>query len=92
MSAALRARLRKLGFNVLASEDHAAPGVITLTLPEETDSGEVSRKLEKAGFLLSAHSEYLRRRNWIQICLMGECRQEDIDTLVTRLQRMGLTS
>jgi aspartate aminotransferase-like enzyme len=91
-SAVLRARLRKLGFNILAAEEHAAPAVITLVLPEGTDSGEVSRKLEKAGYLLSAHSEYLRRRNWLQICLMGECRQEDVDLLLTRLQRMGLTS
>ena len=90
-SAALRGRLRKLGFNILAAEPCAAPGVVTLVLPREVDSGEIGRKLEKAGFLLSAHSEYLRSRNWIQICLMGEFKPESLDALVARLQRMGLT-
>lgn len=91
-SAALRARLRKLGFHVLAPEPHSAPGVVTLVLPPEVDSGEIGRKLEKAGYLLSAHSEYLRRRNWIQICLMGEFSHESLDALVGRLQRLDLAS
>ncbi len=91
-SCTLRARLRKHGFNVLAADEHAAPGVITLALPSDLDSGEISRKLEKAGYLLSAHSEYLRRRNWIQVCLLGEFSRDALDALVARLQRMGLAA
>ena len=72
----LCARLRELGFAVVAPPEHAAPAVLTLALPDDTRSEMVGDWLEEAGFLLSYKSEYLIRRNWIQICLMGECSWE----------------
>ena len=41
--------------------------------------------MEELGFLLSYRSEYLRRRNWIQLCLMGECRRRDMIVMLERL-------
>ena len=45
-------------------------------------------RMQEAGYLLSYNSEYLRRRNWIQICLMGECTREKVVSLVNALNRV----
>jgi predicted DNA-binding protein (MmcQ/YjbR family) len=37
--------------------------------------------------MLSYNSDYLRRRNWIQICLMGEYSNDKIEALLTWLSR-----
>ena len=67
----LRANLRKLGLGVVASEADAAPGIVTVALPAATESQEVATTLSAEGIQISWRSSYLRRRNWIQICLMG---------------------
>ncbi|HVE71119.1 MAG TPA: GNAT family N-acetyltransferase [Thermoanaerobaculia bacterium] len=68
----LRARLP----NVLPGN---APHVITLTV---RDSARAAAELERAGFLVSWASGYLRERNWIQVCLMGEVPREALPALV----------
>ena len=87
VSIRLRARLRELGFRLIATQAEAMPGVVTITLPPEQNSSDFGQKLQKAGFLLSYNSDYLRRRNWIQICLMGEYSKEKIEALLTWLSR-----
>jgi aspartate aminotransferase-like enzyme len=75
----LRARLTLLGFSIVAGDDsqrRAAPGVVTIALPNTLDSAAVGAELEEQGFLLSVNSQYLLERNWIQICLMGETSRE----------------
>jgi predicted DNA-binding protein (MmcQ/YjbR family) len=37
--------------------------------------------------MLSYNSDYLRRRNWIQICLMGEYSNDKIEALLAWLSR-----
>jgi aspartate aminotransferase-like enzyme len=66
----LRSQLRDMGFELVGSDDHTAPSVITIALPDRIDSAELGERLDAAGYLLSYRSEYLLRRNWIQICLM----------------------
>jgi len=68
----LRAKIREIGFQIVAPDAHASPAVITVALPTEISSKSVGWQLQKAGYLLSYKSEYLLRRNWIQVCLMGE--------------------
>jgi len=85
----LRPKLRELGFRILAPDAHASPAVITLALPEGLNSGKVGDQLQSAGFLLSYQSEYLRRRNWIQICLMGDCSRQGLVALLTELRKVG---
>jgi aspartate aminotransferase-like enzyme len=87
VSTRLRARLRELGFQLLAPDGQAVPGVVTIVLPPEQNSSDFGQKLQKAGFLLSYNSDYLRRRNWIQICLMGDYSKEKIEALLTWLSR-----
>jgi len=46
--------------------------------PEGTSAIRMGDRLESAGYLLSYRSEYLMKRNFIQICLMGECSKEQV--------------
>jgi aspartate aminotransferase-like enzyme len=77
----LRAKIREAGFQIVAPDAHASPAVITLALPTEISSKSVGWQLQKAGYLLSYKSEYLLRRNWIQVCLMGEWTQDHLRAL-----------
>ncbi len=85
----LRGQLRGAGFQVVASDAVSSPAVVTIALPREVSAKMVGDKLHQAGYLLSYASEYLMRRNWIQICLMGECSR---DTLQRVIDQMGKLS
>ena len=86
-SAWLRGRLRQLGLNLVTPDTDALPGVVTVACPAGQSGLEVAQRLEQAGFLLSCNSDYLRQRNWIQICLMGEYSREKLDGLLACLAR-----
>lgn len=77
----LRGHLRELGLQIVAPDAHASPAVVSIALPAEINSKSIGLQLKKAGFLLSYNSEYLLKRNWIQICLMGEWSRENLLTL-----------
>ncbi len=89
-SAWLRARLAQLGFELLGSNTRTSPAVVTIALPEHLNSVKLGGLLQESGFLLSCNSEYLRQKNWIQICLMGECSKERLVALLNALKRLGL--
>jgi aspartate aminotransferase-like enzyme len=80
-SARLRAGLRAAGFQVLAPDACASPAVVTIVIPRDIESATVGREFEKRGVLLSSHSGYLVKRNWIQVCLMGEWTEEGLERL-----------
>lgn len=86
LSAWLRPRLRELGLQILAPDDHAAPHVITLALPPTQNAQTIGDQLLEAGFLVSYQSDYLRGRNWLQICLMGECSRNALVALLAELK------
>jgi aspartate aminotransferase-like enzyme len=83
----LRTRLRELDFLLVAPDAHASPAVITIALPSDLSSKAIGGQLKKDGFLLSYQSEYLLKRNWIQICLMGEWSGDVLTTLPDVLAR-----
>ena len=89
LSAWLRPKLRELGFRILAPDAHVSPAVTTLVLPENISSQKVGDELQASGFLLSYQSEYLRHRNWIQICLMGDCSRQGLVALLTELRKVA---
>jgi aspartate aminotransferase-like enzyme len=82
----LRLRLRDLGYRILAPDEHASPAVVTLALPDNLHSKEVGDSLHAHGFLVGYQSDYLRQRNWIQICLMGHCSHAHLELLLQELQ------
>jgi aspartate aminotransferase-like enzyme len=83
----LRGLLREAGFTLLADEGGHSPAVLTIVLPPELSSSAVGNQMQESGFLLSFNSEYLRQRNWIQVCLMGECARDKALALVNVLRR-----
>ncbi|MCX7825752.1 MAG: GNAT family N-acetyltransferase [Verrucomicrobiae bacterium] len=87
-SAWLRARLCEAGCDLIGSDAGLCPAVTTWALPKEMSAARVGSELERAGFLLSWRSEYLRRRNWIQISLMGAWTRRDLERLVNSVQQL----
>lgn len=87
VSVRLRARLRKIGFQLVTPDEETVPGVVTMALPTDQNSSHFGQKLQKAGFLLSYNSDYLRKHNWIQICLMGAYSNEKLEALQVWLEQ-----
>ncbi|HYN22712.1 MAG TPA: GNAT family N-acetyltransferase [Thermoanaerobaculia bacterium] len=92
LAAWLRAGLRERGLRILAPDDYASPAVTTIMLPPEAPAHRVARALEARGFQLAYHSSYLRERNWIQICLMGEHTREELAPLLDLLSSSNPSS
>jgi len=84
----LRPRLVELGFELIGGGVQTSPAVVTIALPQELNSAKVGELIQESGYLLSYNSEYLRQRNWIQICFMGDCTKEKLVSLVNALQRV----
>jgi aspartate aminotransferase-like enzyme len=84
----LRPKLRELGFRILAPDHHATPAVVTLLLPDKLSSQSLGDQLQAAGLLISYQSEYLRSRNWIQVCMMGECSRQSLVALLGELRKV----
>ncbi len=87
LSVWLRASLVELGFVLVGQNTRTSPAVITIALPPEMDSVKIGAAMQEAGYLLSYNSEYLRPRNWIQVCLMGEGSCEKVVSLLNTLNR-----
>lgn len=68
----LRDALELNGFRVVARRETASPVVHTLALPDDTPAASMGEALRRNGWFVSFESGYLRDRNWLQLCLMGE--------------------
>jgi aspartate aminotransferase-like enzyme len=88
LSAWLRAQLRELGFELIGDGAATSPAIVTIALPADLDSARIGGLIQEAGYLLSYNSDYLRRKNWIQVCLMGECAKEKVVSLLNALNRV----
>src|SRR5207249_1275247 len=87
LSAWLRPRLTELSFELIGNGGKMSPAVVTFALPQSLGSVELGDRLRESGYLLSYNSEYLRRRNWLQICLMSDCPKEKLVSLMNALNR-----
>jgi len=90
ISAWLRTSLRDLGFRIVGPEANLSPAVITIALPPTMSSESLGSWLEESGYALSYRSEYLLKRNWMQICLMGESSRENIAPLLETLRHCSV--
>jgi aspartate aminotransferase-like enzyme/predicted N-acetyltransferase YhbS len=77
----LRKKLREKKLKILAPDQAAFWPVINLIIPPQMNSELIGDILVKEGFLLSYRSEYLLKRNWIQICLMSDYSAAEIERL-----------
>ena len=89
LSKFLRNSLAELGFQLIGAPNETSPAVVTIALPQEISSGTFGDLIQESGYLISYNSEYLRRKNWIQICLMGECTHEKVVSLLNALKRVS---
>jgi aspartate aminotransferase-like enzyme len=88
LSAGLRQHLAEMGFDLIGNGAQTSPAVITIALPPELNSLKIGEAMQEAGYLLSYNSDYLRRKNWIQICMMGECPREKVVPVANALNRV----
>lgn len=88
LSQFLREQLAEMGLQLVGRQTRTSPAVITIALPEEMNSANIGALIQEAGYLISCNSEYLRRKNWIQICLMGECTREKVVSLLNAVRRV----
>jgi aspartate aminotransferase-like enzyme len=88
LSGFLRGKLREMGFELVGASSETSPAVITIALPPEMNSLKIGGLIQEAGYLLSYNSEYLRKKNWMQICLMGECTREKLVSLLNAMNRV----
>ncbi len=88
LSGWLRTRLHSMGLKLLGAEGQTSPAVVTIVLPRDRNSTQIGGLLRESGFLLSYESDYLRQRNWIQICLMGESSREKLVSLCNAIERI----
>jgi aspartate aminotransferase-like enzyme len=72
---------REAGLNPLAAEAVRFPGAITIPLPRHLNSCMLGDALAHKGWLLSYQSDYLIKRNWIQVCLLGHTEHADLQPL-----------
>lgn len=79
-------RLAGAGIRMISQGQPRNPAVLTLEIPAQTASLEFADRVEAAGYLLSCRSAYLSRRNWVQICLMGEVNAADLDGLCATIE------
>lgn len=84
----LRERFVAGGFDLVGGGTACSPAVVTIALAADQNSNAIGEQLREAGYLVSFQSEYLRRKNWIQVCTMGENRREKLVSLLNALQRV----
>ncbi len=85
MGIQLRTALVNQGFTLAAPN---ATSVLTIMLPETVNSLTIADKLERLGWIVAARSRHLQERNWLQICLLGELRAEELSGLPETLHRL----
>lgn len=77
----LRQTLTQHGIPVLAPRDVASPAVHTIPLPPSVNAQSVGERLRHAGWHVGFESDYLRRHNWLQLCLFGEYSPSSLEAL-----------
>lgn len=86
ISKKVRRMLADEDFHILGGEDYS-PGVITIALNREQCSRQFGDACKSRGILLSYESDYLIKRNWVQVALMGEHNEREVLNAMTMLIR-----
>ncbi|PFA67715.1 aminotransferase [Bacillus sp. AFS015802] len=84
ISRQVREVLKEGGFHLLGDALYS-PGVITIALNREQCSRQFGDACKSKGILLSYESEYLIKRNWVQVALMGSYNERKVLKAMTML-------
>jgi aspartate aminotransferase-like enzyme len=77
----IRSRLTKIGLQPLVSGTDAAPVITTFSPRAQESSLSVVKRCAMAGFLIAGESDYLVKRNLLQIASMGNVQLDQLDPL-----------
>lgn len=83
-----RPRLRALGLAPLVDDAWSTPAVVTVEAPDGLTAAGIGESLARRGLLIAYQSEYLRRRNWLQVSLMGACTSAHLERLLEGFRRV----
>ncbi|WP_419955610.1 aminotransferase class V-fold PLP-dependent enzyme [Neobacillus niacini] len=83
----LKNQLKQFGFTIV-SEQHSSPMILTIELPRSISSALIGEILYNHGYQLHYESDYLQRRNWIQIACIDEYDKADLEKMVHLLNRV----
>ena len=86
-SQTLRAALRSNALPPLAQDAHAAPGIVTVEIPNDVSAADVALAISEQEIQIAYQSGYLQQRNWLQICLMGELDEAALRLLPSALAK-----
>ena len=81
----VRAQLRNLGLEPLASETAASPVVTTFAPPAEEPSADFVARCRSWGFVIGGQSGYLAEQRLVQIATMGAINRADVAPLFEQL-------
>lgn len=84
----LKSKLNEVGLKIITASGYSSPAVITIKIPKKYSSTKIGYELEKKGIFISYNSEYLIKRNWIQICIMGDYSRYSIIQLLEFLKKI----
>jgi aspartate aminotransferase-like enzyme len=83
----LKNQLKQFGFTIV-SEHNSSPIILTIEIPSSLSSVVIGDILFNHGYQLHYESEYLQRRNWIQIACIDHYDTADLEKMANLLNRV----
>ncbi|MEH7272314.1 aminotransferase class V-fold PLP-dependent enzyme [Neobacillus vireti] len=83
----LKKQLKQLDFTIV-SEEHSSPIILTIEVPPSFSSVVIGDILYNHGYQLHYESDYLQRRNWIQIACIDHYETADLEKMTSLLNRV----
>lgn len=83
----LKTQLKQFDFTLI-SEENSSPIILTVEMPATVSSAEIGEILYYHGYQLHYESEYLQRRNWIQIACIDDYKPTDLVKMTNLLKRV----
>ncbi|MEH6993153.1 aminotransferase class V-fold PLP-dependent enzyme [Neobacillus drentensis] len=79
--------LKQFGFTII-SEENSSPIILTIGIPSSISSAVIGDILYNHGYQLHYESDYLQRRNWIQIACIDHYAASDLEKMAHLLNRV----
>ncbi|SDN95262.1 aminotransferase class V-fold PLP-dependent enzyme [Bacillus sp. OK048] len=83
----LKDQFKQFGFTIV-SEEHSSPIILTIEVPNSVSSAVVGDILYNHGYQLHYESDYLQRRNWLQIACIDNYETKDLEKMANLLNRV----
>ncbi|WP_045518298.1 aminotransferase class V-fold PLP-dependent enzyme [Neobacillus niacini] len=83
----LKNQLKQFGFTIIC-EQNSSPIILTIEIPSSISSALIGDILYNHGYQLHYESDYLQRRNWIQIACIDHYDKADLEKMANLLNRV----